>query len=286
MRLPRVRRANAGYTSRFTGRCCYGRNPIRPNVQWRHGKPRTRNRGRRLAAGARPAFEARLVIDRLCAAQALAAPDAIRYNPTTMRGQIVAATRRLAGAAREFREGVITAVPTLPISNMEQRHAGLTQAIADSYAEAAGVCLDRHHQPPTVFDLDASGDRLSATALWRAPDERTRRAWANRNDATEAGAYACILAAVELAAGLVAVRRAETMTGADYYVACPGNAADDLESCLRLEVSGVDRGPRPEAARRLAQKLDQLAGGASNLPAMAGVIGFEAQAILLAELRP
>ena len=73
------------------------------------------------------------------------------------------------------------------------------------------------------------------------------------------------------------------MTGADYYVACPGEAANDLENCLRLEISGVDRGSLATATRRLAQKLDQLARGASNLPAMAGVVGFEARAILLAE---
>lgn len=180
----------------------------------------------------------------------------------------------------------MTTVPTLPIRDMELRHGGLTKAIADSYAEAADVCLDRHHRSPAVFGLDARGERSSATVRWPAPDERARRAWANRNDATEAGAYACVLAAVELAAGLVAVRRAETMTGADYYIAYPGDAAGDLESCLRLEVSGVDRGPLSTATRRLAQKLDQLARGASNLPAMAGVVGFEARAILLAEPQP
>ena len=179
----------------------------------------------------------------------------------------------------------MTMVPTLPIRDMEQRHAGLTKALADSCAEAAGVCLDRHHRPPTVFDLYASGKQSSATVRWPAPDERTRRAWASDIDATEFGAYACILAAIELAAGLVAVRRAETMTGADYYIARPGDAADDLENCLRLEVSGVDRGPPSAVTRRLARKLDQLARGAGNLPAMAGVVGFEARAILLAEHR-
>ena len=179
----------------------------------------------------------------------------------------------------------MTTVPALAIRDMEQRHTGLTKAIADSCAEAASVCLDRHHEPPTVFDLDASGKQSSATVRWPAPDERTRRAWANDIDATEFGAYACILAAIELAAGRVAVRRAETMTGADYYVACPGEAADDLENCLRLEISGVDRGSLATATRRLAQKLDQLARGAGNLPAMAGVVGFEARAILLAEHR-
>ena len=34
------------------------------------------------------------------------------------------------------------------------------------------------------------------------------------------------------------------MTGADYYVAPPGNSPEDLEDCLRLEVSGVDHDPK------------------------------------------
>ena len=42
--------------------------------------------------------------------------------------------------------------PALPIRDMEQRHVGLTKSIADSYTEAAGVCLDRHHESPTGFD--------------------------------------------------------------------------------------------------------------------------------------
>jgi hypothetical protein len=32
---------------------------------------------------------------------------------------------------------------TLPISDMHQRHPGLTQALAAAYVEAASVCLDR-----------------------------------------------------------------------------------------------------------------------------------------------
>ncbi|HEY7617774.1 MAG TPA: hypothetical protein VH744_13295, partial [Terriglobales bacterium] len=56
----------------------------------------------------------------------------------------------------------------------------------------------------------------------------------------ESGAYACALAATELARGYVAVGRAETRTGADYYIALSGQIIEDLEDCLRLEVSGTD----------------------------------------------
>ena len=158
--------------------------------------------------------------------------------------------------------------PILPIHNMEQRHSGLTKAIADSYSEAASVCLDRHHKSPSSFDLEKDGSRLVASVEWQSPDAHTWHAWANETDATEAGAYACVLAAVELVDGLVAVRRAETMTGADYYVAPANNAPEDLEDCLRLEVSGVDRGPETAIRQRLRAKLYQAESGNRNLLAL------------------
>ena len=167
---------------------------------------------------------------------------------------------------------------------MQQRHTGLTTAIADSYTEAAGVCLDRHHEPPTDFEIETDGSGTTVAVEWRPSDARTRRAWANETDATEAGAGACALAAVELVNGLVAVHRAETLTGADYYVARPGDSPADLEDCQRLEVSGVDRGLRGAVEERLHAKLDQVAAGRSNLPALAGVVGFRARLVMLADL--
>ena len=51
---------------------------------------------------------------------------------------------------------------------------------------------------------------MVADVEWETTDERTKHGWANETDTTEAGAYACVLAAVELFDGLLAVRRAET----------------------------------------------------------------------------
>ena len=76
------------------------------------------------------------------------------------------------------------------------------------------------------------------------------------------------------------------MTGADYYVAPGDTAPDDLEDWLRLEVSGVDRGPESTIGQRLRAKLDQAAVGNSNLPALAGVVGFRARLIMVADLVP
>ena len=175
-------------------------------------------------------------------------------------------------------------VPILPIHEMEQRHFGLTKAIAYSYTEAASLCMDRHHESPTEFHLDNSGARSITVVEWEAPDTRIRQAWANYIDTTEAGAYACVLAAVELSNDLVAVRRAETQTGADYYVALKDRIPTDLEDCWRLEVSGVDLGQESTIKQRLRSKLEQAESGNSNLPAIAGVVGFRARLILLAKL--
>ena len=170
----------------------------------------------------------------------------------------------------------------LPLHDMDTRHYGLTKAIAGSYTEAARVCLDRHHRPPADFQVNKGNSSTAALVQWAITDERTRRAWANEIDATESGAYACALAAVELVDDFVAVHRAETKTGADYYVAPRGTSPDDLEDCLRLEVSGVDRGADGAVRQRLSAKLKQAAEGNSNLPAVAGVVGFQTRLIMLA----
>ena len=174
--------------------------------------------------------------------------------------------------------------PTLPIHDMEQRHWGLTQAIAAYWTEGVRVCLDRHHQSPVMFQIRWTELNVDALVEWERTDQRTGAAWTNQNDTTEAGAYACVLAAVELLAGLVAVRRAENLTGADYYVAPSGTRSDDFESMIRLEVAGRDRASVSSLTALLECKLKQAEEGDSNLPAMAGVVGFSVRLIRLANL--
>ena len=172
----------------------------------------------------------------------------------------------------------------LPIHDMHKRHPGLTERIAASNAEALRVCLDRHHRSPINFELRSDADTLSATANWIPTDRRTAYAWDNEIDTTEAGAYTCVLAAVELAEDLVAVRRAQTQTGADYYVAKAGESYDDLETFQRLEISGLDNSTPAGIHHRLRQKRDQAAAGRSPLPALAGVVGFRQRLILLSRV--
>jgi hypothetical protein len=173
----------------------------------------------------------------------------------------------------------------LNLEAMHERHRALTPHIAGGYQEAASVCLSRHHMPPVQIALSDNGIESPAEVSWIPPDVRTRDAWANATDTTEAGAYGCVIAGVEELRQLVAVRRADTGTGADYYVGPAGAGQTDLEDCVRLEVSGVDAGDRREVARRVLQKLQQAREGNSSLPALAGVIGFSARLLVLHDVQ-
>jgi hypothetical protein len=172
----------------------------------------------------------------------------------------------------------------LNLENMHERHRALTPAIAASYREAAEVCLSRHHVPPLEVTLSDNGSDTSGEVSWKIPDDRTHDAWANDTDATEAGAYGCVIAGLEEIRGLFAVRRAETGTGADYYLGAVGAGVHDLEDCSRLEVSGVDAGDRSLVARRLGQKIRQASEGRSSLPALAGVFGFLAKLLMVGDV--
>lgn len=163
---------------------------------------------------------------------------------------------------------------------MANRHVGLTNALAESYLEAARVSLDRHHESPQHFSLKDGSSERAALVEWESPDERCLGAWANTDDATRDGAYACAIAASEFSFDLYAVRRAETRTGADYYLASVNMIPEDLENCFRLEVSGTNL-DEYEVRRVLNTKVKQVKEGKGNLPALAIVVGFKVKMITM-----
>ena len=172
----------------------------------------------------------------------------------------------------------------LQFLDLEVRHYGLTKAVASNYAEAACVCLERHHDPTVEMTLEDNSNTTVVGATWQPLSSRAKVAWNNADDATRDGAYALAIAAIEKTRSLFAIGRAETATGADYYVAPAGDAPEDLENSFRLEVSGIDKGPDSKIKQRLKQKLKQAENGASDKPAIACVVAFEALRILTADL--
>ncbi len=171
-------------------------------------------------------------------------------------------------------------LPLLPLHRLDERHVGLTRALAECYLEAARVSLDRNHSSPQEFELRSERSEWKAAVKWVPPDDRCKKAWANKDDATRDGAYACAIAATELCLGLFAVKRAETLSGADYYIAPANETIEDLEECFRLEVSGTHL-DFYEVKRRLKNKVKQTKEGESNLPAIATVVGFRVKMIYM-----
>ena len=170
--------------------------------------------------------------------------------------------------------------PRIVIQELHERHIGLTPALSAAFSEAATVCLSRHHSSPVEFSV-ANPKVVDHVVEFAIPEKRTLNAWANDIDATEFGAYGLCLAALEVAESLVAVRRAETLTGADWYVAPVGTETQDLEDCFRLEVSGVDLGGSAIVSARLRQKVEQTRRGNSNIPAIATVVGFKERTVAI-----
>lgn len=175
----------------------------------------------------------------------------------------------------------VSTKPKLQLEELHQRHTGLTMSLAGVLCESASVCLNRHHESPVDFKVVCNGESSIRSVEFPKPDARILNAWANDIDTTEMGAYGVSLAAVESEEQLVAVRRAETLTGADWYVAPVGTAPEDLEGCFRLEVSGVDAGGQAVVEARLRQKIEQTRRGSSNLPAIASVVGFKEGAVAI-----
>ncbi len=172
----------------------------------------------------------------------------------------------------------------LSLEDLSVIHPGVTEAIAASLAEAARVCLDRHHVPPIMLSVaeDGNGDNVSLN--WELTVARARAGWGDQNDTIEDAAVALALAFLGTARDLVAVGRARRLSGADWYVAEKGASIEDLEGAIRLEISGTEHGDTSVIRRRLTEKLGQLHRGTEYTPGIAIVVGIVARALHIATL--
>jgi hypothetical protein len=59
----------------------------------------------------------------------------------------------------------VSDLPRLRIDGLHDRHPGLTQALGDSYAEAAAVCWSRYHEPPITVLKTRWRKRVEARQL-------------------------------------------------------------------------------------------------------------------------
>ena len=178
----------------------------------------------------------------------------------------------------------------LNLTGLHLLHPGVTPELSGALCQAARVCMNRHHTSPTDLTIEVEATAHERELSWELPTPAECNAHANVADATRDGAYALSLLCLETTMGLVAVGRAEELTGADWYVIPSGQAVWDIfgfpdldqPGVLRLEVSGQDRGP---LGARLTEKLRQLQSGSSNLPGIAAIVGFERAWVKIAHYR-
>ena len=180
-----------------------------------------------------------------------------------------------------------TAAPLLDLDTLPDRCVRLAPNKVRALAEAAAVMLDKFHTPPAagcLYVVDTAGKTPTAehpvVLRWSPPSPQSMNTHANELDATEEGAYAVAFAAV-MSRGYRVIRRAHHGSGADYILAREGEPDNDYH---KLEVSGVSRGDAGVLARRLVAKVAQVGGGDLDRPGLAMVVGFEAAALLAAEL--
>lgn len=164
--------------------------------------------------------------------------------------------------------------PLPVLADLHQRHPGFYANLCGAYADAARVCLSRHHESPQLLRIQDEVTNTERNIAWHPPTAQVRAAWDNSDDATRDGAYAVSLATVEVTRSLVAVGRARTKSGADWLLVPAAEVEpDDFEGTIRLEVSGVDEGT---VGARFNEKVKQAQAGDSNLPAIVSVVGFQA----------
>ncbi len=171
--------------------------------------------------------------------------------------------------------------PLPALGSLHLRHPGLYEPLCRAYADAAAICLSESHTSPVEFEIRREDTSCLRELAWDEPSRDALASWRNSHEATEQGATSVGLATVEAELGLVALSRAETRTGADFYIARPGQK---LEEAHRLEISGTKAGMLRDLHSRLRQKVHQTRRGLSSRPALACVVGFRVKMVALASL--
>ena len=65
----------------------------------------------------------------------------------------------------------------LRLDALHKRHVGLTPSLSETFFEAATVCLDRHHNSPTVLAITSDRGVSEREIEFPTPDARTLAAW-------------------------------------------------------------------------------------------------------------
>lgn len=151
--------------------------------------------------------------------------------------------------------------------------------------------MGRYHESPAELAVVPDpGSTSRMEVAWTGPSAQDRRAHGNTDDATEFAAYGLGLLTVDVHFSLLALRRAQSRSGGDYWLVPAGSevGADDARDFDRtdlvlLEVSGIGRDTEASMRFRLTQKAEQVRRFEKKLPALALVVGFRGARVWVKE---
>jgi hypothetical protein len=171
-----------------------------------------------------------------------------------------------------FTESVSGEKRILALSNLRDGAFGMTAAFGASLAEAAAVCLeDQHHTSGVRLPVEGDCD-VTCLLFWDQATDRMKRTWADRDAATEHGAYGLAVLLVRDLKNMTVGERSYRGNGFDFWV---GATHDGLfQRKTRLEISGIRNGSDGVIRARLDEKIARLHRYKNPLPALIVVIEF------------
>lgn len=153
-------------------------------------------------------------------------------------------------------------------------HGGVTPKLGACLGEAAAICLeDQEHSSAVSFAVRGDDERHFSLE-WEPVDEQARRSWADLAVATEQGACCLAILLVQELCNLIVLERSMKGTGFDYWLGPAGMDTPLFQEKVRLEVSGIRKGPEKIDAR-VSQKAIQIRRSADlGLEAIIVVVEF------------
>lgn len=139
----------------------------------------------------------------------------------------------------------------------------LTTPFCEFCQEAASVCLARHGHAQRTIVVVSGLDSLGFELLWKPASPAAMDSHADREVASEYGAYAVAILLIQTLTGMVVLQRSVKGTGVDFWLGMPDRQRTldpnnpFYSAHARLEVSGLDKATPSQINTRLRLKIRQ-----------------------------
>ncbi len=170
-------------------------------------------------------------------------------------------------------------ITTLRLSDLCQNkpeRPGWSLTFGATCADAAAVCLDEQNQPnPVTLQIDGQ-HTCEIEIQWNAVDDTMRRFNADREIATEYGAYGIASLIMPHLTNLTVIERSVKGKGFgfDFWLGSIDNPDTLFQRKARLEVSGIRSGSDSILQSRVNMKLKQISPSDTVAPGYICIVEF------------